>query len=744
MMGMPPEMLQAMMQAQGQHQVGPPMQGGMLPQGGPEMMGQPPMQPPMGDDYGQAQGDDDESYEKLIDYAQQDANLAKKLKNKDDGEYLRAMGQTIKKGYEDDEQSREGWLKKNEQWLKMAMLVREGRTYPWPRASDVKYPLLATAAMQFSARAYPSLVPSDGAVVKVKVTPVTSQPQMWDAARRVSAHMSYQVMNCMPNWEEDMDKLLMTMAISGICFKKTYSSSADKKHHSHIVYPENFCINYHAKSIEKAYRKSEILHYTENDIKERIQNDEEFLDVDLSPPVDDTQNKKPHIAADVNPPPVDKSTPHVFIACHTYWDLDGDGYEEPVIITIHRDTGKVVRVIARWDTDGVIKNEKGDIVKIHPVEYFTAFPFIPNPDGSVYGLGFGLLLGPINESVNTLVNQLVDAGTLSNLQSGFIGKGLRLKMGDTTLRPGEWKVVNATADDLSKSIYPMPVKEPSAVLFQLLNLLITSGNQLASIAEIFVGKMPGQNTPATTTQETIQQGMAVFTAIYKRVYRSLAQEFRKLYRLNRLCPDIVQEESKIAGVPLQDSDYDLDETVIIPGADPSGDSQTVKQSKLQQVGQLLSIGTINPMVFTQKMLEALEIPNPQEWVMQPQPQQDPKQATEQMKQQTMQMGAQQKQQESQQKMQIAERMAALEEAKAANEERHAQQMQAIEAQGERNKQQMDMIMQVIQQHFDTQQHHMDMVGKASLHQQKLQQQREAHQQKQQQAKESKSKPPKKG
>lgn len=745
-MAMPPQMLQAMMQ-QGQQGQPQPTPGGPNPMMGqmgmdPSMGGQPPQpQMPMmggGDDYGQGQGDDDESYEKIIDYAQQDANLAKKLKKKDP-ELLEKIGQAIKKGYEDDEMSREGWLKKNEQWLKMAMLVREGRTYPWPRASDVKYPLLATAAMQFSARAYPSLVPSDGNVVKCKVTPVTAQPEQFLAARRVSAHMSYQVMNCMPNWEEDMDKLLMTIPISGVCFKKTYNSSADKLHHSHLVYPENFCINYHAKSIEKAYRKSEILHYTENEVRERVQNDEEFLDVDLSPPVNDSQNKKPHIVADINPPPVDKSTPHVFIACHTYWDLDGDGYEEPVIITIHRDTGKVVRIIARWDQDGVVKNAKGEIVKIHPVEYFTAFPFIPNPDGSVYGLGFGLLLGPINESVNTLVNQLVDAGTLSNLQSGFIGKGLRLKMGDTTLRPGEWKVVNATAEDLSKSIYPMPVKEPSNVLFQLLNLLITSGNQLASIAEIFVGKMPGQNTPATTTQETIQQGMAVFTAIYKRVYRSLAAEFKKLYRLNRLCPDIVEEESKIAGIPLQASDYDLDETVIIPGADPTGDSQTVKMNKIQQIGQLIQLGTINPMVFTQKMLETLEIPNPQEWISQPQPQQDPSAQTEQLKQQTEQIkqqGMQQKQQgdaqATQQKMQLAERMAALEEARAANEQRHAEQMQALKLQGEQASQKMDQIAQVIEQHFQTQQGHLDLAQSQAKHDLTLQQSAQAHQQKQQQ------------
>ena len=178
-------------------------------------------------------------------------------------------------------------------------------------------------------------------------------------------------------------------------------------------------------------------------------------------------------------------------------------------------------------------DDKGKILRIKPIEYFTSFPLIPKPDGSIYAMGFGLLLGPLNLGVNSIINQLLDAGTIRNLTSGFISKGLRLKIGETSFSPGEWKVVNATGEALRDGIFPLPQNEPSPVLFQLLGMLIQSGNQLASIAEIFVGKMPGQNTPATTTQETVQQGMAVFTAIYKRVYRSLKQEFKKLYRLNK-------------------------------------------------------------------------------------------------------------------------------------------------------------------------------------------------------------------
>lgn len=732
---------------QGQPQ--PPAPGGPNPMMGqqqgldPAAGGMPPgmmMQPGEGDE---AEGQqDDEAFERALDFAIQDSNIAKKLRKSDKGKQtLIDMGVEIIRGYEEDERSRKDWMELNKKWLKMAMLVREGRTFPWPKASDVKYPLLATAAMQFSARAYPALVPSDGQVVKVKVNQLNAQPEVYDAANRVAKHMSFQILNKMPNWEEDMDKLLMTMAITGVCFKKTYHGGLEDCNHSHIVYPENFVVNYHAKSLEKAYRKSEILKYNQNEIDERVRNDEEFLNVDLSLPANDDNDKKPKLASDDSPPPVDKSTPHVFIACHTFWDLDGDGYEEPYIITVHKQSQQVVRVIARWDLDGVKRNNDNKIVKICPVEYFTSFPFIPNPDGSIYGLGFGLLLGPLNESANTLINQLIDAGTLSNLQSGFIGKGLRLKIGDMTLRPGEFKVVNSTGEELSKSIYPMPVREPSGVLFQLLNMLITSGNQLASIAEIFVGKMPGQNTPATTTQETIQQGMAVFTAIYKRVYRSLTSEFKKIFRLNRMNPDIIEEEGKISGIQLQVSDYELEEHLICPGADPTGDSATVKMQKLQQVGQLLQLQTINPMEFTKRMLEVNEVPNAEALLAQPQPPQpDPvqqaKAATEQLKQQGMQQKQQGEAQLMDKKAQMLERQAAVEEAMKAMEARHVAQLQALKEQGAQAELRQNQISSAIEQHFATLKEHLGLTAAAAKHNMMLNQQQESHQQKLQQAKET--------
>ncbi len=708
MMPQPPQPMGDPNQQGGQMQGAPQAMPGPPPDGGPAA--QSPQPDPSNSTYGADQQTNPQDEQKdYVNYALTQANLAKKLsKTKKGRETLQEMGQEVITGYEADEDSRKEWCDKNKEWMKLALLVRENKTFPWPKASNVKYPLLATAAMQFTARAYPALVPSDGHIVKTKIVQANPQDQIYQAAEHVSQHMSYQVMERIPDWEENMDKLLMSMAISGICFKKTYCSELEGTHRSSLVYPENLVVNYHAKTLESAYRKTEILRYNTNEVQEKINNDEEFLDVDLSPPVELQDQEQTRVATGEMAPPSDKSTPHVFLACHTFWDLDDDGYEEPYIIVVHQETKEVVRIQARWCMEGVKRDADKKIICIEPMEYFTAFPFIPNPEGSIYALGFGLLLGPLNEAVNSIINQLVDAGTLNNMQSGFLGKGLRLRMGTTSLQPGEFKVVNATAEDLQKGVFVMPTKEPSNVLFQLMNMLVTSGNQLASIAEIFVGKMPGQNTPATTTQETIQQGMAVFTAIYKRVYRSLAEEFRKIYFLNKLMPDLVEQDAKDSGIQVAESDYDLPPWVIIPGADPTGDSNTVRQAKLDKVGSLLQMGTIDPMVYTRLVLDVNEIPNAQQLIRQPQPQPpDPKAATEQAKQQTIQAAGQQaaeahgqKMEAGQAEIQKKQALGNIAEKQAAMKVEHEQQMQALKLQGAAIDAKHNTVLNTIQQHHE--------------------------------------------
>jgi len=273
-----------------------------------------------------------------------------------------------------------------------------------------------------------------------------------------------------------------------------------------------------------------------------------------------------------------------------------------------RFTKKVLRVVARFDENTIYQNEDGSLQKIDPIQYYTKFSFIPNPDGGFYDIGFGLLLSPINEAVNTTINQLLDSGTLNNLQGGFLGKGLKLKMGDSQWTPGEWKTLNVMSDDLRKQVVPLPTKEPSKVLFELMGTLVTSGKELASVAEIFVGKMPGQNTPATTTMATIEQGMKVFTAVYKRIYRSLKEEYKKLFELNRIYLN-PEKYTQVLDKQVMPEDFDKTSYNVCPSADPSTPTQTEKLMKAQGLLELLPLGTLDPLEVTKRVLEAQEQPN---------------------------------------------------------------------------------------------------------------------------------------
>lgn len=647
-------------------------------------------------------------------------NIAKDL----DEDQLIKIGNQVVSGYETDCDSRKPWEEDLKNWTDLALQVTTQKTFPWPNAANIKYPLLATAAMQFAARAYPTLIPSNGKLVKCRVIGSDVDGQKTARANRISTHMSYQLLDEMDGWEEDMDKLLISLPIAGTCFKKTYWDSAKQKNCSKLVLPKTLVVNYYCRNLDDAERITEILHLTKRKIKER-QNQGIYLEVDLGDPSADSLDPTTSVnGAFQRTANDDETTPYVILEQHTYLDLDEDGYSEPYIITVEETSKKVLRIVPRFESDGVVVGENGKIVSIEAIQYYTKYGFIPNPDGGFYDIGFGRLLGPLNNSANTIINQLVDAGSLSNLQAGFIGKGLRIKMGESRFQPGEWKAVNAVGDDLKKQIFPLPVREPSQVLFNLLDLLLKSGKELASVAEIFVGKMPGQNTPATTTMATIEQGMKVFTAVYKRVYRSLTSEFRKIYKLNRVYMNF-EEYISVLDEPVPQSDYQGSEDDIIPGADPTAVSSQEKQAKVQALMQLLQLGTIDPMAVTQLYLEAHEIPEPQKYMRQPQPQPDPKMEAIKAK-------AQVDQQKAQIDMQTAEHKMQLERATKEQE----MQMKAAQLQQELQAKQMQAVLDAKlsqaeagqKMQLQAQQTQMNMATQAATHQQQMQHQQEANKQ----------------
>lgn len=602
-------------------------------------------------------------------------------------------------GYESDVGSRSKWEADLEEWTKLAIQVREKKTYPWEGAANVKYPLLSTAAMQFVARAYPVIVPSDGKPVKCRIIGADPMGIKAGRAQRIGEHMSYQVMEEMDDWEEDTDRLLMVLSIAGTVFRKTYQDTLKDRPCSKLVLPRDLVVNYWTRSsIEDAHRKTQRLYFTKNDIQERI-NAGLYLNKDLGDPSSSEVPQSPNRGMTASEDD-DITTPYLILEQHTWLDLDDDGYREPYVVTMDYRSKQVLRIVARFSVEGVQTNEEGKIIRIQSNEYFTKYGFIPNPDGGFYDLGFGVLLGALNESANTIVNQLIDAGSLSNLQSGFIAKGMRLKLGESRFQPGEWKAVNATGDDLRKGIFPLPTRDPSQVLFQLLGMIVQSTKELASVAEIFVGKMPGQNTPATTTQSTIEQGMKVFTSIFKRVYRSLTTEFRKLYKLNRMYID-PQKYTDVLDNPASAQDYKGPENDIVPAADPQAQTDSMKQQKSQAILQAVQMGGLDPKAAMQRFLEA----NSVEDIEQLMPKQDPnnppppppevqkmqmemqmKQQELQMKQQMLQMEMQIKQQEAQIQMQVEKAKLEMEQMRLQIEREKAQ----LEMQVEQAKAQIEM------------------------------------------------------
>lgn len=579
-----------------------------------------------------------------------------------DEDTITGIGNEAHAGWIDDRQSRKPWLDGVATAISMALLVKETKTHPWPGASNVKYPLIATAAMQFGARAYPTLVPSNGKLVKTNIIGLDPDQEKSKKAQRIEKHMSFQVLHEMEEWEEQMDKVLFIAAITGVGFKKTYFDSDLGRNVSKMVHPKDLIINYWAKSIETAPRISEEFELNQNEVLSRVRSgvylDNEYGDPSVNQGFPDKDVNKVKMEG-IIPPTVDQTTPYKFVEQHTWLDLDDDGYREPYIVTFEQNSKKVCRVVARFTQDDVKVNEKNQVVEIKPNHYYTKFPFFPNPDGGFYDIGFGQLMAGINESIDTLINQLVDAGTLNNLQSGWVSKALKIRAGDNKFKPGEWKQVPMTSDDLRKAIMPLPTKDPSTVLMSLLQLMITSGKELASIADIFVGKMPGQNTPAYTTKETVEQGMKLFTAIYKRMYRAMASEFKKIFKLNSLFLN-PETQTQILDEPVSNNDYDPMSFDIIPAADPNASSMSEKASKFSGVLQLMSLGQLDPAGVTAMGLNVLDMSEPEmASVMRqgpppPNPEQQKMQQEQQMVQQEHQMESQMKQQDMQLKVNEAQ------------------------------------------------------------------------------------------
>lgn len=506
-----------------------------------------------------------------------------------DPDDLKNIGIECHDGYTRDEQSRAVWMKRNEAGMDLALQIQKDKTFPWPGCSNVAFPLVTIAAMQFHARAYPAIV-NGTSVVKCAVFGEDPDGQKTAHANRVSTHMSWQLIYQDTTWEEQEDKSILNLSIVGTNFKKSYYAASLRHNVSELVLAKDLVLDYWSKSVEDSPRKTHKIRLSRNEVYEKVMRGT-FVDVLEEPwyqgaPAPRTTTTQTHQdnRQGVTPPSPDQTTSLEFGEQHVNLDLDADGYAEPYIITFELTSTRVCRIVTRFDREEDIERvvagpNKGKIIKITAMEYFTKRTFIPSPDGGIYDIGFGVFLGPLNEAVNSLVNMLLDAGTMQTTGGGFLGRGAKIRGGIYTLAPFEWKRVDSTGDDLRKSIFPLPVNAPSAVLFQLLSLLINYTSRVSGTTDITVGENPGQNTPAQTTQTMVEMGQKIYTAIFKRIWRSSKAEFQKLFKLNSIFLPL--DQGHVGGATREDYLGSADQ--ICPVADPNITSDSMK---LQLAGAL--------------------------------------------------------------------------------------------------------------------------------------------------------------
>ena len=495
-----------------------------------------------------------------------DPNLAVRFE-KDDQKRIAAW---VHRGYSVDRASRATWERRMHAALDLAMQLVKEKTFPWPNASNVAFPLVTIAALQFHARAYPEIIQGTD-VVRTRVFGTDDTGEVTERAQRIAKHMSWQRLEQDEQWEESADRMLIVVPILGCAFKKTYYSGEKAYGVSELVLPHDLVLAYRARSVEDCPRKTHMITLSRNTIYERAVRGT-FLNVrdeawfQKAPAVVDDRSETDKRQG-VAPPEADETTPYNALEQHVNLDLDQDGYAEPYIITIEAESQSLLRIVSAANREEDVERVNRKIVCVHGQQYFTKIPFIPSPDGGIYDYGFGMLLGPLNDSVSSIVNVLIDSGTMGATGGGFIGRGAKMRGGAMTFGPFQWNRVDATGDDLRKNIVPLEIREPSAVLFQLLNFLVEYTQRIGGATDTLAGENPGQNTKTGTFEGMVEQGEKIYSGLFKRIWRGMKKEFQKCFQLNAVyLPEV--ERFGPGDAVVRREDYLSASIGVVPVADP--------------------------------------------------------------------------------------------------------------------------------------------------------------------------------
>lgn len=573
----------------------------------------------------------DPTYEEPVELPE--GGLAYKLTDAD----LTELGARVVSDYEQDESDRADWKDKAERSLERAAQEKlEAKDYPWPGASNVSYPLLTVAALQFQARAYPAIVKNDEAIsVKVFGQPAEIDPQLAQMAqqepqtpeqaamveqaqqavaafaetatkrkgklrraRRVAEYLNYKLFYGMPGWEADTDALLLQLPIIGAAFRKSFIDPDTQQPRAAYVSALNLVVPQSATSLETTPRITEVMpEVYPYAIRSRM------LAAD-------------YMTHDLWAGDLKDHTARTLLEQYRYEDLDGDGLEEPYIITVDKDSAKVLRIEPGWLGEKVAH---GRLVGHDRYVPYTLYPFIPDPKGRFYPIGFGHLLDPISDIVNTAINQMVDAGHAQIAGGGFIASGLRLQgagqTGTLRWRPGEYKTTNVTGGQLRDAIYERTFPQPSAIMFQVLEMMLGAAKDITATTDAITGNAPA-TAPVGTTLALIEQGLQVFTAIYKRTYRALREEYGALYALVGQYGD-PEEYAEVVDDPEADLEADFSGAGydVVPVSDPTTATKLQQMARAQFLAGFLGKG-LNDQEIYKRVFRAADIEDPQDLIPQ--------------------------------------------------------------------------------------------------------------------------------
>jgi hypothetical protein len=511
-----------------------------------------------------------------------DSNLAEFLMDSD----LMRLSKEVLSSIEADKESRAEWEKTYVDGLKyLGMKFDESRSSPFQGSTGVIHPILAEAVTQFQAQAYKEMLPAKGPV-KTEVIGART-PEVEAQASRVEEFMNFYIMNVMQEFDPELDMMLFYLPLAGSAFKKVYYDTAMNKAMSKFIQPQDLVVPYEATDIFTAERVTHVLQMSKIEIRKQ-QLSGFYRDVELTggnynvtrdeieEQIDEIEGMEPSYSNDRD---------HTVYEVHTvldlpgYEDLDADGrptgLKLPYIMTIDESSQRVLSIRRNYAENDPLKQK---------INYFVQYKFLPGL--GFYGLGLSHMIGGLAKASTSILRQLIDAGTLANLPAGFKARGMRIRDEDDPLQPGEFRDIDTTGGSLKENLIPLPIKEPSNVLMQLLGLLVDSGKRFASIADMNVGDM-NQAMPVGTTVALLERGTKVMSAIHKRLHYSQRVEFQLLAKV--FADYLPPAYPYLTGtgpqeVKLQDFDGRVD---IIPVSDPNIFSQSQRITMAQELLQLV-------------------------------------------------------------------------------------------------------------------------------------------------------------